>query len=63
MRKPTISKQELVNWSREDASFYAFLATEKIRHLFPKRSNSRARATLKHWCESLRNSRLILSHA
>ena len=56
--KPDVTAAD--EWDREDAAFFAFLATERIRALFPRRSEPAARAAIRAQLRALCNAKRIL---
>ena len=56
--KPTVTDGD--GWSREDAALFAFVATERIRYLFPRRKCPSARAVLRLQLAALCNAKHLL---
>ena len=56
--KPTVTEAD--GWSREDAALFAFVAKERIRYLFPRRSSPSARSTLRLQLAALCNAKHLL---
>ena len=56
--KPDVTASD--GWGREDAAFFAFIATERIRALFPRRSEPAARAAIRAQLRALCNAKRLL---